>query len=657
MKKILLLVCIFIIGLVSVLINKPVIETDILKSISNNQILIDINQHLNSDIVVIFKSGSIQDFCDKIKNKNLGQIVSINDYKYTELIQSHPKNFLTFETRKLIKEKNYQEVANKGMNRLYNPMNVPLVSLDKDPYLFVNEYFLSDFKLSDYSVVKIKTDCIGEVITLAKDYDVYLAGSPVHAYKTAQKSAFQINVFCILATIFIILLCKYIFGSSKVFIPIILSILFGYITGYIATSLIFGTLHVITLVFATTLIGVGVDYSLHYYSNIVHDKEFYKNLTTSMGTTILAFSLLLIPDITLLNQIAVYTISGLFAVYLFVIIVYPNLNIKGGNVRKNIKLLNIKREWFILVVSMLILIGLMQIRIDDTPENLYNPDKDLKQAEIINQQISNPENKEISIIVVDSFEEEELICDILNENNVQNISSTKFIPTTKRQIENINLVNELYKNNLDEYGNFLTDGQKNNLIQKYNETFDYEMASFKLNNDKKIIIAYNLNSEILKPLNNIICLNIQKEISKDLKKCRKNIQPLIPLLFVGMFIVLYSIYKNRAYKILFPSMVGVGVSLAVSLLLGNGINIFSILTIFLIIGFTIDYSIFKSTQNRNSDIAVMAACLSTVFSFFLLSFASFKLISTIGTMLFIGIGTSYLASCILFDNSKPDKIN
>ena len=668
MKKAITLILIFFVGLVYVFINKPSFETDILKSIikedAQTKVLIDLNKKVNSDISVIFESDDSvllkreqEKFCKEIVDKKAGNIISTDESSYLSKLNSNPKIFLTYKTRELLKQGKYSDIQNNSLMLLYNPMGIPIVSVEKDPYLFVTDFiqtnFNNSFYMNDkfYSIIKVKTQDVGKIISIAKHYNTYLSGTPVHSYKTAKLSSIQINIFCILAILFVIFLCSYMFSSYKIFFAIMMSILFGFGCGYIGTSLIFNQIHILTMVFATTLIGIGIDYSLHYYSHKIHDRIFYKNLTSSMLTTIIAFALLLIPNINLLNQISVYTILGLIGVYLFVLFIFPVLPFEAWNIKEDCPQIKINKKAFYIITLGLIIIGFSQLKFDDSIKNLYTPNKSLAKAEKINQQLVNPENKDISFIIVSNQEKEEIITDILNKNNVNYISGTKFVPTIERQKENISLVDNLYKNNLDKYATFLTKEQISNIKQEKSSLInDFDYSSFKLGDNRYFILAYDLDKSILGNINDIQIVNIQKDVSENLYKCRKNIEPVIPILFLSLILFLSILYGKKSLKIIIPPILGGLISIAITQIFKIPVNVFTILTTFLIIGFTIDYSIFKSSGGKNSNIAVLSACASTVFSFFLLIFAGFKLISTLGLMLSVGIIASYISSCVLFDD-------
>ena len=145
------LLLIFFVGLVFSLIHRPFVETDILKSVvkQENQLLLDINEHTNSDVIVMFKDESKDEFLNVVKTQRLGEIVSQDDTDYQNIIQTHPKSFLLDSTKNLIEQKQYNKIETNSMRLLYSPLGMPLVSVDKDPYLFVTDYFMTNFSNPD----------------------------------------------------------------------------------------------------------------------------------------------------------------------------------------------------------------------------------------------------------------------------------------------------------------------------------------------------------------------------------------------------------------------------------------------------------------------------------------------------------------------------
>ena len=77
------------------------------------------------------------------------------------------------------------------------------------------------------------------------------------------------------------------------------------------------------------------------------------------------------------------------------------------------------------------------------------------------------------------------------------------------------------------------------------------------------------------------------------------------------------------------------------------LNLFHLLAMFLIIGFGLDYSVFRYNNAGKAGDAVLLSCLTSVFSFSLLAYAGFKLISSLGIVLALGLLCSYIFSLIL----------
>ena len=122
-------------------------------------------------------------------------------------------------------------------------------------------------------------------------------------------------------------------------------------------------------------------------------------------------------------------------------------------------------------------------------------------------------------------------------------------------------------------------------------------------------------------------------------------------MFAVLFIVLNFTYGiKKSAQILTAPLCGALFAAAVS----GELNLFNILALFLIPGFSIDYSIFRMNGGKKSKDAVFMSFASTAFSFLLLSFTGFKVISSLGFTLFCGITASYILSLFVI-KSKHEK--
>jgi predicted exporter len=142
------------------------------------------------------------------------------------------------------------------------------------------------------------------------------------------------------ATLGILLLLLLAFRRWRVllaFVPVLVGMLFG----AVACVALFGHMHVMTLVLGSSLIGVAVDYPLHYLSKSWSLKPWHSwpalrltlpGLTLSLITSAIGYLALAWTPFPALTQIAVFSAAGLLGAYLSAVCLLPAL-LKGVELR------------------------------------------------------------------------------------------------------------------------------------------------------------------------------------------------------------------------------------------------------------------------------------------------------------------------------------
>ena len=691
-------------------------ETNILKAIfssTNDNLLVDLSNRFSAKINVIVESDDPQK-AEEISKTFYSKIdktkMKSSDANITEIIEDYEKyhnNLLSNKTRKYLINKQYDKVEENAYEALYNPVIPPVGSIENDPFLLLTDFVMNlngnsqtltnfvPIQLNDkyYSLIMLDVDKklalsptvlndeVKQLVSFQKEFskdgvNIYLTGAPIHSYFASSHSIFEINLICILSTLFIIGLLFWYFGSLFPLIPISISIGLGIYAGYCLTALIFHNIHILTFVFSTTLIGICVDYSLHYFVALKENKVgqetingIFKSLTVSLITTISAFLILLFADFVLLRQISIFTITGLVTVYGIVVLWYPliknnesliqtgkksfidyfpkfQLPIWTTNLNSVIKILNY-------IIALLLIVGLFRIHFDDNIKNMYTPPKTLLNAEKLFTEIAGT-NGDTSIFIVngknleDILQKEEEIADKLGDAEYQSLS--KYIPSEKRQKSNQILRKELYKTKLNDFAIFLPTSKRTQLIsQNYgndfltaNKNFELIKDNFLIDKNTSMMVVSGYDGE---KFNDIRIINFQKDISAQIRHCRKICLSLLVSIFGLLYLLLSQIYdKKSGLKILLPSICAVIFVFGLLGLFNCPVNLFHILAIFLIIGFGLDYSVFRFTNPEKAGDSVFLSCITTVFSFSLLAFAGFKLISSLGTVLALGLLSSYIFS-------------
>ena len=140
--------------------HKGHIETNLLKTllpdkVTNSADIVSIANKSSSIIKVVFESDT-QDNLEELKqnfnNKINTEYFEINKPDVSKLLDkylSQPANFLSEKTIKLLTEKKYDEIYSKSIENLYNPTGIQLTTLDKDPFLLLDDFILSNKKISN----------------------------------------------------------------------------------------------------------------------------------------------------------------------------------------------------------------------------------------------------------------------------------------------------------------------------------------------------------------------------------------------------------------------------------------------------------------------------------------------------------------------------
>lgn len=688
--KIIFFSLIFILLCAFSFLHKGNVETSLLKTLIPEQIfnsnqIISIANKSSSIIKVVFESDDqtdlenlTNDFNKQINHKDF-DTESLDISSILNQYTSQPTNFLSNKTRKLLKEKKYDEVYSQSLENLYNPTSIQITTFDKDPYMLLNDFIMSLRKISNsidyidgkyYNSMSLKikdngslspdsnNQKIKQLIKIQeklsnKHSKIYLAGTPIHTYYTSNRSVTDINIICLLSTILIIFLTYKYFKDIKLLLLIALSIIFGMLCGYSAIKLWFDSVQVITLVFSTTLIGIGIDYSYHYFFAKQIDKNFIQNLSFSLITTIVPFALLYITKIELLEQVAIFTIFGLIGIYLFVLCIYPCFKLAKPikTYLPNHKLYKIS----LIVLIIFSLVGLARFHFNDNLTALYSPSKKLLKAENLYNKISG-ENLNTQIITVqgnsieDIIKTEEQITPTLDKNNIEYIALSKIFPSKDKQKENFDLVKALYNKNLNNYANILSNSQIQSLKNlKYSpvEFNNLYLKDLMLNNKTSIIIVFD-NQKLNINNSKAHIINLQDDIKNYMKHYRHILLTLFPIVIILLYVLLAGLYNfKKALKVLLPSVIGTITAILLTTMIYGELNLFSIITIFLVLGFTIDYSIFRISEEEKTESAIFMSCLTTSFSFLLLALSGFKLLSSMALVLCVGIISSYLSGYLL----------
>lgn len=173
--------------------------------------------------------------------------------------------------------------------------------------------------------------------SLARTFpDVTLVRTGAVFYAAAARSASEqeLHRIGIISTLGIALLMLWVFRSPRFLLLGFLSTGIGIVFALATTMLVFGKLHLLTLVFGASLIGEAVDYSIQYFVGHLGShgqdarrsaREVRPALLVALATSLLGYAILVGVPFPALRQIACFAIAGIGAAFLSVASLLPAL--------------------------------------------------------------------------------------------------------------------------------------------------------------------------------------------------------------------------------------------------------------------------------------------------------------------------------------------
>lgn len=154
------------------------------------------------------------------------------------------------------------------------------------------------------------------------DFEVATSGIAFHTAAAASQAEWEVNLFGGLSLFVITVLIWLVLGRFKPLLATVGVLFLAASSGLAVVIICFADVHLIALVFATTLIGIAVDYAIHGVLAVSYGKDAFKrmipHLRLGVATTLLAYIALWILPFELLKQVAVFIGSGLIVAYLSV---------------------------------------------------------------------------------------------------------------------------------------------------------------------------------------------------------------------------------------------------------------------------------------------------------------------------------------------------
>jgi predicted exporter len=302
------------------------------------------------------------------------------------------------------------------------------------------------------------------------DVSVARTGAVFYAESARSASEHEVHLIGVASLCGIALLMLWVFRSPRLLLLGFVSTALGIVCALAVTMLVFGKLHLLTLVFGASLIGEAVDYSIQYfvvYLGAGRDWDSRRGartvrpaLTVALATSLLGYAILTWVPFPALKQIACFAVAGITTAFASVLWLLPALltHAPKRSPRRLFvgaaRLLTVwhrtiggKRAWFVAALLLVVALpGWLRLTSDDDIHLLIQRDPSLvAQEDTIRDAVGVDNSAQFFVvrgetpeIVLQRAEALGTKLDALNgtANKVGNYQSVaQFVPSAKQQNE------------------------------------------------------------------------------------------------------------------------------------------------------------------------------------------------------------------------------
>lgn len=550
---------------------------------------------------------------------------------------------------------------------------------------------------------------------LAK-YNVQLlmAGGAIFAAENKTVGEKESQYMSVLGMTLTFLLLLFLFRSARILF-LILPLCVGVIVGLAVTVAMFGQIHILTLVVGTSLIGVLLDFPLHWLASSVVQQQWQrwqalhivtKAFLLSLIITLLGYAALFITPLPILQQTAVFSAIALISAFLFNLLWLPTIfaNVQAciglailnammvfGEAIISCRQFILRRKWPFVILLLVIGGGLCKLNTNDDIRQWVNLSPEwLKQAEAIGKLTKTMPSGQYYVLLAENddrlLEKSQSLARslqlLIQEKKLFNYQSIDqwVVPVSvqkqrKQDIEKI-IANRQSWQELLEIGveeqsvyNYLYTLQQLP-VQSIGQSLDSELATAwqdlylgKMANGKVaaiVTLAGVKEVSVLQSLadnaKGIYFVNDVQQLNQLFAHTR-NLAIILKLAsyVIGMGVLAYAFGWRKGLILL---MVPIFASLSCVALFAYfnwTMSLFAIFGLFLVTAIGMDYAIYVSIEKfavEERVAGVLLAATTTIISFAILGFSATPAIASFGRSVAFGVLFSVILALALLPNIK-----
>ena len=499
------------------------------------------------------------------------------------------------------------------------------------------------------------------------------SGTPFHSHESSNSASREISIIATVSMLVVIVLLIFIFRSVRPLFFSVGAILLSVGAAFIATLAVFHKMHVITLVFGTSLIGSCIDYSLHFFTHWAGNQKFnsgkeIKNhilsgLLMAIISTGICFAILLFAPFAILKQMSLFCLTGLISSFLTTVAIYPYIKLPAerGNVRFTAgfaKVVSVLEQKWVgrTVISALFIISVLliavfhkNVKVKNDLLTLYNMEGRLLEDEITASKVIQYTPGGWYIVSGDSEEgvlqnEEALRHDFekITEGAVGYVSTTSFVPSIQMQKKSQAAYEKLLSIADAQFESLgYSEDEAIMLSEKMRKDFSDSKdayVSIEAGNVPDFITSaissawlgkidgkyysvvlptkvteYTTYRSLVENNDNAFFISKSQDISADLDKLTVMVLKFFVVAYILMFIMLKFFYSwKQAFKIISVPFLIILVVVAVFAACKINLEFFSVTGLILVFGLGLDYIIYMMENEKKKNEAAASTDSTSV---------------------------------------------
>lgn len=635
----------------------------------------------------------------------------------------------------------FNNLQQRALWKLYSPLAMSKGSIKEDPFGLFSELTLNQktnlniqvsnnmlkvsgtekptyLLLATLSVEPFSPDLQQRLLNIidrqekqlaAKGISLQKSGMLLHAAAGARQAKSEMSTIGVGSLVGIVLIMLLVFRQLKPLLLMLLPVAVGCVFATAITVLFFDRVHLITFAFGAGLVGVSIDYALHYLCKrrVSLSAQALSNLLPGLVlgllSSVLAYAALALTPFPGLRQMAVFSVAGLIGSWLTVVLWLPVLMRRDKTQPLAFsEWLACAQQRFPTLHGNPVLMGVIAILLLISVFSLWNSENDhdirllqtspaslLAQEQTVQKTLGVSSSSQFLLVSCESLEqclqrEEQLLPELKalspDESVIDYQALSSVLPSLQRQTENSDLIKQLYEQQLPVFfekltlpTQVLTQTKRNfETLQTQRLTPAYWQQQLG-SADWKALIVQGENGRVATVIRfggfvddtvrqqlkllaakylDISYVDQVQNVSDLMASYRNQVVFWVLLAYLLVAAILLTRYKRQAWRILLPPLLASIFTLAILVQLQGSVNLFHLMALILVLGIGLDMGIFmnESGGSAHTWLAVSLSVLTSLLAFGLLALSKTPVLHHFGLTVLMALIFSWLLAISMRKN-------